>query len=164
MPVNTPSLQLPPLERRVFCNRTLNLRAIHAVGFDMDYTLVHYDTEVWEKRAFEHARSRLQSQGWPVSGLTFQRSLTSLGLIMDAELGNLVKVNRFGHVRKACHGTTLLGFNQVRDVYGSSPLELLPPRYLFLDTLFSLSESCLYLQLVELLDAGRLRAGVSYQN
>jgi 5'-nucleotidase len=164
MPIPALTLQLPPVERRLFCNRTLNLRSIQAVGFDMDYTLVHYDVELWENRAFEHARSRLQDLDWPVSGLSFQRSLTSLGLIMDAELGNLVKVNRFGHVRKACHGTTMLSFGQVRDVYGTSPLELSGPRFLFLDTLFSLSESCLYLQLVDLLDANRLKPGVSYQN
>ena len=30
----------PPRSREVFCNRTLNLRAIRAIGYDMDYTLV----------------------------------------------------------------------------------------------------------------------------
>ncbi|MBL8738804.1 MAG: hypothetical protein JNL12_20410, partial [Planctomycetes bacterium] len=38
---------LPPPERAVFCNRTLNMRSIKAVGFDMDYTLVHYDVQAW---------------------------------------------------------------------------------------------------------------------
>lgn len=155
---------LPPLERRLFCNRTLNLRSIQAVGFDMDYTLVHYDTEVWEKRAFDFARTRLLGERWPVADVTFQRSLTSLGLIMDVELGNLVKVNRFGHVRKACHGTRMLDFNQVRDTYGNSPLDLPHTRWQFLDTLFSLSESCLYLQLVDRLDSGKLKPGLSYRH
>ena len=36
-------------ERRVWCNRTLNLRSIKAVGYDMDYTLVHYRTAEWER-------------------------------------------------------------------------------------------------------------------
>jgi len=27
--------------RGLFCNRTLNLRGIQAIGYDMDYTLVH---------------------------------------------------------------------------------------------------------------------------
>src|SRR5262249_41081363 len=31
---------LPSPARRVFCNRTLNMRSIRAVGCDMDYTLV----------------------------------------------------------------------------------------------------------------------------
>ncbi len=32
---------LVPRSRRVYCNRTLNLRSIRAIGYDMDYTLVH---------------------------------------------------------------------------------------------------------------------------
>ena len=34
--------KLPLPAQRIFCNRTLNLRSIQAIGFDMDYTLVHY--------------------------------------------------------------------------------------------------------------------------
>ena len=44
--------ELPPAGRRIFCNRTLNLRGIEAIGFDMDYTLVHYHVHVWEQRAY----------------------------------------------------------------------------------------------------------------
>ena len=39
------SLVFPPppdRTRQIFCNRTLNLRAIKAIGYDMDYTLIHY--------------------------------------------------------------------------------------------------------------------------
>ncbi len=147
----------------MFCNRTLNMRSIKAVGFDMDYTLVHYHTEVWEKRAFAHAKRRLLERGWPVESLEFQRELTSPGLLMDVEQGNLVKVNRFGHVRRACHGTTMLGFVQMQKTYTSLPLDLPGPRWQFLDTLFSLSESCLFLQLVDLLDAGRLEPRLTYR-
>lgn len=32
--------------RGIFCSRTLNLRSISAIGYDMDYTLVHYNVEV----------------------------------------------------------------------------------------------------------------------
>jgi hypothetical protein len=52
-------LEPPAAARRVFVNRTLNLRAVRAVGFDMDYTLVHYRTEEWEERAYTHAKARL---------------------------------------------------------------------------------------------------------
>jgi hypothetical protein len=37
-------------ERGVYCSRTLNLRAIKAIGYDMDYTLIHYDVNAWEVR------------------------------------------------------------------------------------------------------------------
>jgi hypothetical protein len=28
--------------RKIFCNRSLNMKSIKAVGFDMDYTLAQY--------------------------------------------------------------------------------------------------------------------------
>jgi 5'-nucleotidase len=40
--------------RGVFCNRTMNMRAIRAVGFDMDYTLIHYDVAAWEGKAYTY--------------------------------------------------------------------------------------------------------------
>jgi hypothetical protein len=36
------------------------------------------------------------SQGIPVDGLQFDSDLVIRGLIMDKELGNLIKVDRFG--------------------------------------------------------------------
>ena len=62
MPSQQPPSQLaamPPPERAVFCNRTLNMRSIRAVGFDMDYTLVHYDVHQWEARAYVYVQQRL---------------------------------------------------------------------------------------------------------
>ena len=32
--------------RGIFCTRTLNLRSISVVGYDMDYTLIHYNVMV----------------------------------------------------------------------------------------------------------------------
>ena len=39
----------PPVDRQIYCNRTLNLRSIRAIGYDMDYTLIHYRVDEWEK-------------------------------------------------------------------------------------------------------------------
>ena len=38
----------------VYVNRTLNMKKIKAIGFDMDYTLVRYKTEAFEKFVFEN--------------------------------------------------------------------------------------------------------------
>jgi HAD superfamily 5'-nucleotidase-like hydrolase len=157
------AIALPPLPRRVFCNRTLNLRSIQVVGCDMDYTLVHYDSQRWEHSAYEYMKRAFVARGWPVSDLEFAPELVSLGLIMDLERGNLVKANRFGHVRNACHGTTMLGFEDWREAYGTAPIDLAESRWQFMNTLFSLSEACLYVQLVDRLDQGRLEAGLSYR-
>ncbi len=145
-----------PRARRIFANRTLNLRSIKAIGYDMDYTLIHYRVEEWERRAYESLRDRLTAQGWPVAELQFDVSLSARGLVIDTELGNTVKANRFGYVVKAFHGTAPLEFEEQRRTYARTLVDLQEPRWYFLNTLFSLSEGCMWAQLVELLDAGRL--------
>jgi 5'-nucleotidase len=152
----------PPPERGIFCNRTLNLRAIEAVGYDMDYTLVHYRVEAWERHAYEHLRRRLASLGWPVEGLRFDPELMVRGLIIDLELGNIVKANRFGYVKLASHGTRTLSFEEVRRVYALTPTDLATGRFAFINTFFSLSEICMYAQLVDLLDEGEISGISSY--
>jgi len=153
---------LPARARRIFCNRTLNLRSVRAVGFDMDYTLVHYRSEEWERRAYEHARRRLVERGWPVADLEFDPKFVTLGLILDLKLGNIVKANRFGYVTRACHGTRSLDFEEQRQAYSRVLIDLAEPRWVFLNTLFALSEATLYAQAVELLDAGRLEPAIGY--
>ncbi|NWG00985.1 MAG: HAD-IG family 5'-nucleotidase [Thermoanaerobaculaceae bacterium] len=142
----------PPLGRRIWANRTLNLRSIKAIGYDMDYTLVHYRVEPWEQQAYQHLKAKLAEQGLPVEGLEFDPDLVTRGLVVDRELGNLVKANRFGYVVKACHGTVPLPFETLRATYGRLLVDLSDERFSFLNTLFSLSEACLFAQLVDRLD------------
>jgi 5'-nucleotidase len=155
-------LAAPPPERGLFCNRTLNMRAIKAIGYDMDYTLIHYQVEAWEQRAYEHMRQRLEARGWPVGHLRFDARLSMRGLIIDTEKGNLLKANRFGFVKKALHGTRPLDFETQRTEYARTIIDLAEHRWVFLNTLFSLSEACLYAQLVDLLDEGRLPGPMGY--
>jgi HAD superfamily 5'-nucleotidase-like hydrolase len=149
-------------ERRVYANRTLNLRSIRAVGFDMDYTLVHYRVEAWERSAYEHARAKLAQQGWPVADLSFDPSFVILGLVVDLAQGNLVKASRFGYVTRAFHGTQAMPFERQRETYARVLVDLREPRWVFLNTLFSLSEATLFAQCVELLDAGKLEPNLGY--
>jgi 5'-nucleotidase len=153
---------LPPPPRRIFCNRTLNMRSIRAIGFDMDYTLIHYRSEEWERRAYEHVRRRLLERGWPVEGLQFDPQLVSVGLVLDLELGNIVKANRFGFVKRACHGTRPLTYEEQRSTYARVLVDLAEPRWVFMNTLFGLSEGCLYAQTVDLFDEGRIEGHINY--
>jgi 5'-nucleotidase len=146
----------PPAPRRIFGNRTLNLRSIRAIGYDMDYTLIHYRVEEWERRAFEHTRRRLGEAGWPVDDLEFDPSSVIRGLTIDLELGNLVKPTRFGYVIRASHGQEFLQFDRLRREYEGVAVDLSDDRWVFLNTLFSLSEASLYAQLVDRHDAGLL--------
>jgi 5'-nucleotidase len=152
----------PPRAREIFCNRTLNLRSIRAIGYDMDYTLVHYRTEEWERRAYEHMQRKLADQGWPVADLQFDPGLMIRGLILDLELGNVLKANRFGYVKRAYHGTQQLDFEAQRAAYARTIVDLAEPRYVFLNTLFTLSEGCMYAQMVDLQDGRRLPEVLTY--
>ncbi len=162
LPKIEPSFDPPPPPRRIFCNRTLNMRSIKAVGFDMDYTLIHYESGEWERRAYEHVRGRLAAQGWPVEGLAFDPQMVVLGLILDLEHGNIVKANRFGYVKRASHGTRMLSYEEQRELYARDVVDLSERRWEFLNTLFSLSEACMYAQLVDLLDQGKLPGAMGY--
>jgi HAD superfamily 5'-nucleotidase-like hydrolase len=76
------------------------------------------------------------------------------GLVIDTELGNLVKADRFGYVKRASHGTRRLGFDDQRQAYARTQVDLAERRWVFLNTFFSLSEACMYAQLVDRLDHG----------
>ncbi len=152
-----------PRSRDLFTNRTLNLRAIKAIGYDLDYTLVHYNMAAWERRAYHHLRARLLESGLPVGDLAFDPDLAAQGLILDKTAGNLVKANRFGYVKQACHGTRMLTWDEWRTQYARTPVDLREPRWEFLNSLFSVSEACMVLQLVDLHDAGRLPGVHGYE-
>ncbi len=151
-----PELGKPPPERGIYCNRTLNMRSIKAIGYDMDYTLIHYRVEEWERQAYVHIKQRLLARKWPVESLEFDPTQVIRGLVLDLEEGNLVKANRFGFVKKAMHGTRTLDYDAQRRTYARQMVDLSRERCVFLNTLFSLSEASIYAQLVDLYDAGRL--------
>jgi HAD superfamily 5'-nucleotidase-like hydrolase len=104
----------------------------------------------------------LASEGWPVDGLEFDGQMVTRGLVIDTELGNLVKANRFGFVKRVMHGTRMLEFAEQRDAYAQTLVDLSDPRWVFLNTLFSLSEGCLFAQSVDLLDGGALPRPFEY--
>jgi HAD superfamily 5'-nucleotidase-like hydrolase len=149
---STLGLERVPPGRQIYSNRTLNLRTIGAIGYDMDYTLVHYRADVWEQRVYDRLKHLFVDDGWPLHGLEFDPSLVIRGLVIDTELGNIVKANRFGYVMRAAHGTRAMSFEEQREVYRHIPVDLSEPRFIFLNTLFSLSASCFYAQLVDLYD------------
>jgi len=152
-----PSTPRADATRGLFCNRTLNLRGLKAIGYDMDYTLIHYHVDQWEERAYAYIKERLVRDGWPVEHLEYRHDLVMRGLVLDLALGNVVKANRFGYIKKAFHGTHELAFDAQRDAYSRDYVDLKETRWVFLNTFFSLSEGCMYMQLVELFDRGEIK-------
>lgn len=66
---------------------------------------------------------------------------------MDTERGNLVKADRFGFIKRAMHGTRMLSPSEVRAAYGREFVSLKDEsRWSFLNTLFSVSEAVMYMQ------------------
>ncbi|KAM1745342.1 hypothetical protein ACFX11_012105 [Malus domestica] len=147
--------------RGIFCSRTLNLRSISAIGYDMDYTLMHYNVIAWEGRAYDYCMENLKKVGFPVDGLAFDPDLVIRGLVIDKEKGNLVKPDRFGYVKRAMHGTTMLSNRAVSEMYGRELVDLRKEtRWEFLNTLFSVSEAVAYMQMVDRLDDGTIAAEI----
>ena len=72
--------------RQVFTNRTINLRAVQAIGFDMDYTLIQYDVAAWEGIAYQYGLRSLAKAGFPVDGLEFDESIALRGLVVDVQV------------------------------------------------------------------------------
>ncbi len=160
-PVSLDQHDVPP-ERGVFANRTLNLRTVPVVGYDMDYTLIHYHEAEWEGAVFEHARDALTERGLPVADLVFDPEEFTVGLVFDLERGNVLKATRFGYVVRARHGRDLLTFDQMRDDYRGTIVELSSDRFVFMNTLFELSRASLFCQLVAEYDQRPLRGIRSY--
>ncbi|OIW18792.1 hypothetical protein TanjilG_13544 [Lupinus angustifolius] len=143
--------------RGIFCSRTLNLRSISAIGYDMDYTLIHYNVMAWEGRAYDYCMENLKNMGFPVDGLAFDPNLVIRGLVIDKERGNLVKADRFGYIKRAMHGTQMLSTRAVSEMYGRELVDLRnESRWEFLNTLFSVSEAVAYMQMVDKLDDGAI--------
>ena len=146
-------------QRGVFCTRELDMRDVEVIGYDMDYTLIDYKMELCEELVYDYSKDYLSSIGFPVSGLHFNPELVVRGIIIDRERGNLLKVDRFGYVRRAMHGTRRISPDEILKEYGDKHyIDLRDPRWVFLNTLFSVSEGCLYAQLVDRLDSGVLLA------
>jgi len=156
------SIPTAPPTRDVYANRTLNLRSIAAIGYDMDYTLVHYNVREWEQMAFDAGRDKLGAMGWPVEDVVFDPTAVIRGLVIDIEAGNLLKATRFGYVIKASHGSRMLSYGELRDLYAETFVDLASERFGFMNTLFSLSEASLFAQYIDRLEEGLLPPGIGY--
>ena len=143
----------------VYVNRVLNMKKIKAIGFDMDHTLVEYHTENFEELVHQETLKKLVSNlDYPKDclKLKFDFNLVIQGLVIDKKRGNILKLSRFGKVKKAYHGLTELNFKQMQSQYHALVVDLNDSDYQSLDTAFSISNGVLFLQLVELKEQGKI--------
>lgn len=143
----------------IFINRTLNLKKIKAIGFDMDYTIVRYNSEAFEEYTHQEALKKLvHDKNYPeqIKKLKFEFQRVIQGLVIDRSRGNLLKVSRFGKVKSSYHGLTPLDFKEQQRLYGTGVIDLGDSHIQSLDTNFAVSNGVLYSQLVDLKENGML--------
>lgn len=141
----------------IYVNRTLNMKKIKAVGFDMDYTLVRYNTNEFEKMSFDTTLKKLvENKNYPreILNLKFDYNHVIQGLVIDKKRGNLLKISRFGKVKQARHGTKSIEYKVQEDTYRNRVIDLGLENFISLDTSFSMSHGALFANLVDLKEKG----------
>ncbi|XP_054795826.1 uncharacterized protein LOC129301236 isoform X2 [Prosopis cineraria] len=143
--------------KQIFCNRSLNMKNIVAVGFDMDYTLAQYKPETFETLAYQGTIKKLVSDlGYPKELLkwSFDWKYMVRGLVLDKKRGNILKMDRHKYVKVAYHGFNELSKVDKVGTYGNTLVRnsFDEPNYALIDTLFSLAEAYLFAQLVDFKD------------
>lgn len=140
---------------RIFVNRTLNLKRIGYLGFDMDHTLVRYNSENFEELAHRTMlRKLVADKGYPESilELKFSYDRAIRGLVIDKAKGNVLKLSRYSAIRVSYHGIHPIDYREQGKLYKSVYIDLRDPNYLSIDTSFSIAFAGLFMQLVDLKD------------
>ncbi|MDC7221183.1 MAG: HAD-IG family 5'-nucleotidase [Spirochaetales bacterium] len=141
----------------LFVNRLLNMKKIKVIGFDMDYTLVRYHTDQFEKLTHSLALKQLaRHYGYPgeVTSLEFDYRRSMGGLVIDKINGNLLKLNRFGKVKISYNGLEQIGYREQSELYGNLAVDISDPRFTSLDTAFAISQGVMFGQLIQLKKEG----------
>lgn len=140
----------------IYVNRTLNMKQIAAIGFDMDYTLVRYDSEAFEEMTYKEIQKKLfEVKGYPkeVKSLKFKFNLAIRGLVIDKPHGNVLKLSTYSKVKHAYHGLTEMDFKTQQKIYQGLVIDLNDSdRFSIVDTTFSISYCVLYMQIIDLKD------------
>lgn len=140
----------------IYVNRTLNMKQISAIGFDMDYTLVRYDSEAFEVMTYKEIKKKLMElKGYPkiVGDLKFQLNRAIRGLVIDKPNGNVLKLSTYSKVKHVFHGLNEMDFKNQQKIYQGLTIDLNDSdRYAIVDTSFSIAYCVLYMQIVDLKD------------
>jgi len=148
----------PVSPQDVFCNRELNMQGIRAIGFDMDYTLAQYFQPEFDRLAFDGAKEKLVSLGYPEEVLDFEYdpSFWVRGLIIDTLRGNFLKIDRHKYVRVACHGFEPISGEVRKALYKTVNVApaFTEKHYVNMDTCFQHVDAHLFASLIELKDTG----------
>lgn len=122
----------------------------------MDHTLVRYHSDRFEELTFHASVEKLLlDKGYPEEikkfGFGFEKTIR--GLVIDKNHGNILKVSLYNKIKNAFHGTKELNYKERLKIYtGASSVDMSDPRYMSIDTNFSIAHTQLFAQLVDLKD------------
>jgi HAD superfamily 5'-nucleotidase-like hydrolase len=135
---------------RIYVNRDLKLAQVSWVGFDMDYTLAVYHQEAMDRLSIRETARKLIARGYPdwVAELDYPLDFPIRGLLIDKQLGNVLKMNRFKIARRGYHGLCELSREELRSLYYERKLRHKTTRYHWIDTLYGVSEACMYAAII----------------
>lgn len=143
------------MSHSVFVNRTLNMKKIKYIGLDMDHTLIRYQTKKFEALVYQFVTEYLiHHKHYPTAIRDFQFDFDSAirGSVVDSKNGNILKLNRYGAIRKSYHGTQLIDFEEQKRIYRSTYVDLNDHNYIAIDTSFSIAFCVLLGQIIEFKD------------
>ncbi|CAL6300319.1 unnamed protein product [Bathycoccus prasinos] len=150
---------LESLSDKIFCNRSLPMKSIRSVGFDMDYTLAMYKPETFERLVYTKTIAKLVSHyGYPkeiLKSFQFDETYMVRGLVIDKKRGNVLKMDRHNYVKVVVHGFKAVSTEERLMTYCDSSkvgTSFTGNEYQAMDTLFALAEAYLFCQLVEMKD------------
>jgi 5'-nucleotidase len=137
-------------KRAIFTNRTLRMARVRAVGFDFDHTLAVYNCAALDHLAMDLVIDRLIK----VEGLKSDYfdnlpnpAFACKGLVVDVTMGNVLKIDRHGHVARVYHGQDRLSPDEKRKLYGDSdyiPHVTHGGRFVQVDSAFAKPEVLIY--------------------
>ncbi|KAH8093439.1 5'-nucleotidase [Aureococcus anophagefferens] len=153
--------------QRVFCNRELNMGAIEAVGFDMDYTLAQYNVN-FDMLAFEGAKRNWSR--WATRGGRGRLHLRPGA----APAGARHRQAAWEHPEDGPAQVRARGLPRTRELSPDERKKLyvgvadatptfVGDDFVNVDSLFQLVDASLYAQLVDVMDGDEFRAVSYYQ-
>eukprot|EP00041_Stephanoeca_diplocostata_P007008 m.96857 g.96857 ORF g.96857 m.96857 type:complete len:633 (-) comp16675_c0_seq1:476-2374(-) len=136
--------------RHLFTNSYVNMSKVRAIGFDYDYTLVTYSTDLQRLIYNEASKFMRHVLQYPVKVMSrsFDPQFAIRGLAVDTRTGALLKLNYLGVIAVSC---VFVGRHQcteaeVQEMYGEDYTISMQYRKTYikpLNDLFTLAEACL---------------------
>ena len=131
------------------------------------------DNEAFDLLAYNGAKEKLVHWlGYPPEtlDLVYSQDMHRRGCLIDKKRGNILKLDRHKYVIYAEHGLTALSRDQRKTIYRpdyKGTQDISGPGYTNTDTPFSLVDSCLFAQLVDMKDrldsSSSFMAGKTYE-